>query len=856
MKLISCYIEGYGAIEKKEYFFNEGITAFCQENGTGKTTLASFIKAMFYGLKGYKEGSTEFCDREHFYPFKGGRFGGNLTFSKDGKTYKIERYFGEKTTRGDTLKVYRGGELTDELGDDLGKAVFGVDEASFLRTLFIGSDEIEIKSTSSINAKLGGFLQGMDEEEGYDNALKKLDDARKNYQAYRRSRNPVELIPCLEREIEGLKNEIDNAKTIQGSLEYKYTRAEALKGEIDALNRQIVIAQEENERRKAYEHYDSLTQSIADKEKRVGEILYRYPMGVPSEEETLAINGAMMKEKEITAAANSVEFSIKDGEKLARLEESFARGIPTEGDFWAVSRDVDKRAALETELRLIAAKEPTAREKALSQKFLHEYPSEAQISEIGAQVEAYKQAKREYDSMPSEMVYAPTSSPAAQNSSRLFTLLAVFATLLCAVGAMCLLTEKTTLGIALLAVGGVLLIVSGLTALKGKPSSAQAGTMYALNDEKQRKERELREIEYSIKAKLTRYGYHSDNGVAYDFAEMQKDVLEYAQYTAFERERKGQLAEKQAQKQEIEGRLTAFFLGYGLSGGDYSRMLADLRGMVSEYYSLKERKNSYTERKTSLQKELEETRVKIEAYKRKYGLTELRINDVLEDIRTYHRLCTELEKERVQAAAYKQKEGLAERSVEERIDIGELQTMLTEKQNERSKLEREIEADETAAESVYEKEAKLAEAEEKLQEYRQKHRLLKAAKEFLESADGKLKDKYVKPIKDEFLRYAVLLEKTLGERVVMTKNFEIRFERDGAERSEKHLSAGQRSICTLCFRLALIKNMYKDSQPFLILDDPFVALDDRHMDKVRMLLTELSKDVQMVYFTCHESRMV
>ena len=132
MKLISCYIEGYGGIEKKEYFFNESITTFCQENGVGKTTLASFIKAMFYGLKGYKERSA-FCDREHFYPFKGGKFGGNLTFSKDGKIYKIERYFGEKTTRGDTLKVYCNGEITEEFGEDIGKEIFGVDEASFLR---------------------------------------------------------------------------------------------------------------------------------------------------------------------------------------------------------------------------------------------------------------------------------------------------------------------------------------------------------------------------------------------------------------------------------------------------------------------------------------------------------------------------------------------------------------------------------------------------------------------------------------------------------------------------------------------------------------------------------------------------
>ena len=132
----------------------------------------------------------------------------------------------------------------------------------------------------------------------------------------------------------------------------------------------------------------------------------------------------------------------------------------------------------------------------------------------------------------------------------------------------------------------------------------------------------------------------------------------------------------------------------------------------------------------------------------------------------------------------------------------------------------------------------------------------KAAKELLESADGKLKDRYVKPIKDEFLSYAAILEKTLGERVVMTKNFEIYFERDGEQRTEKHLSAGQRSICALCFRLALIKNMYQENAPFLILDDPFVNLDSAHMEKVKGLLQELCKEMQMVYFTCHESRMI
>jgi len=88
----------------------------------------------------------------------------------------------------------------------------------------------------------------------------------------------------------------------------------------------------------------------------------------------------------------------------------------------------------------------------------------------------------------------------------------------------------------------------------------------------------------------------------------------------------------------------------------------------------------------------------------------------------------------------------------------------------------------------------------------------------------------------------------------MTKDFEINFERNGKPRSDKHLSSGQKSVCALCFRLALIKNMYKNVLPFIVLDDPFVHLDNNHLQKVKTLIEGLSKDMQILYFTCHESR--
>ena len=87
MRLISYHIENYGKIHNADGVFNGGLTEFCEKNGFGKTTLASFIRAMFYGLPTYTTRTKTLDDRQHFYPFEGGKFGGNLTFEMQGKTY-------------------------------------------------------------------------------------------------------------------------------------------------------------------------------------------------------------------------------------------------------------------------------------------------------------------------------------------------------------------------------------------------------------------------------------------------------------------------------------------------------------------------------------------------------------------------------------------------------------------------------------------------------------------------------------------------------------------------------------------------------------------------------------------------
>ena len=54
--------------------------------------------------------------------------------------------------------------------------------------------------------------------------------------------------------------------------------------------------------------------------------------------------------------------------------------------------------------------------------------------------------------------------------------------------------------------------------------------------------------------------------------------------------------------------------------------------------------------------------------------------------------------------------------------------------------------------------------------------------------------------------------------------------------------------------LALVDAMYQAEKPFLILDDPFVNLDDGHTKQALELLAELAQNRQILYLTCSTSR--
>ena len=63
-------------------------------------------------------------------------------------------------------------------------------------------------------------------------------------------------------------------------------------------------------------------------------------------------------------------------------------------------------------------------------------------------------------------------------------------------------------------------------------------------------------------------------------------------------------------------------------------------------------------------------------------------------------------------------------------------------------------------------------------------------------------------------------------------------------------------MLALASRLALLDALYEGERPFVVLDDPFSGFDDRRLAAALKLLRELSRDKQIIYFTCTDGRAV
>lgn len=281
MKLLSCYVSSFGNLKDFTYDFTEGLNTVKQDNGWGKSTFASFIKAMFYGLNDSKRAIEE-NERKRFAPWNSTeKFGGNLTFLWKGQKFKIERFFGNKESE-DTVKLYdlaTNKVFTEgKAVEDIGKRVFSIDEEGYLSTTYFSQKDFEIKSNTSITAKYNEIYEIQDTD-AFDGALNKLELKIKEL----KSRGDKGKIAELKRSISAVNDSIERTKlSVQtiGELEKQLDTVKAEREELDKNIKQLTVKLEnaskkeaEKERDKRRAAINAELKEISDKKSRALRLL-------------------------------------------------------------------------------------------------------------------------------------------------------------------------------------------------------------------------------------------------------------------------------------------------------------------------------------------------------------------------------------------------------------------------------------------------------------------------------------------------------------------------------------------------------------------------------------------------------
>jgi len=124
----------------------------------------------------------------------------------------------------------------------------------------------------------------------------------------------------------------------------------------------------------------------------------------------------------------------------------------------------------------------------------------------------------------------------------------------------------------------------------------------------------------------------------------------------------------------------------------------------------------------------------------------------------------------------------------------------------------------------------------------------------LEQAKENLSNSYLGPIRQSFAGYLGKLWQDQEGQVLVTPDLDVQLERFGQARELGYFSAGQADSVMLCMRFALVDALFRETKPFVILDDHFINLDDCHTAQALELLKVLSQDRQIIYLTCNSSR--
>lgn len=805
MRLLNCHIEDFGKLHDFSMDFSAGCNTICQENGFGKSTLASFIRVMFYGFLGESKRNNLENERKRYQPWQGGIYGGSLSFEVGERQYCLRRVFHDKVQNDEfELRDQKTNLISTDYTERIGEELFGVNQESFIRTVYIGQNDMVTSSTDDINAKIGNLTDDTNDLNRFEEADKKLTDYINALSPKRKTGAIYKLkeeASTLHTQIRALQGIEDSIKQQMDLMEQKRDEIAHLKEEQSAISKKQEEASKKKDIQAKKEIYEHLCQELLMKEKEVTDCEKKLHDSLPDKNVLDEMSIQQKQSEELYAKIQLTQLQENEILRLNELKklfqnESDPKAIISEMSARWNERNTKKSTLLmkkSTLATLISSKEADKRRQteAARKRFWQRLIVGVILLFAGIGIVGFYMAMK-----------ASISSPDT------------------------LSTTDTSFGNAGLVIIGVIMAVAGiistLLAFLQKNRNNQSVSM---PEELENLEKEIRDDEEQIQnTDTTIKTYFTDKGLAFLESDVQSElqkllsyVVEYEQL--LEKEQKSSVHGAELENYDrMQEEIGAFLHQYGMdvAPADYAKSIVDLKEKVSaKKGAVDAAKKNYTE---CLQKK--------EQFEKEYPAAIL-ISETKDDLesleelnRRFNQNAETLENLYQTARDYEQRlEGLREQN-----------------------------------DSLNELEKQLANLNQTISEQKLLYDRLKYTQDFLKQAKEAMTQKYVAPLKNSFLQYYEVVVPKRDKEYYMDANADITVLECGMQHETTFLSAGYQDLIGLCLRFAFADAMYPNEKPMLILDDPLANLDAEKIAGGKKLLQELSKNYQVIYFTCHDTR--
>ena len=703
MKLINCYIDNFGTLSNYSVDFDEKLTVLKEPNGFGKTTLATFLLVMFYGMPRKKK-LLEKDLRKKYDPWQGGRYGGTLTIKLDGREYRIERTFGKRPAD-DTFDVFdaRTNERDKILSSykSLGDELFHLDSDSFSRCIYIPQVKEDGKlATSSIKTKLGNLIENSGDLEEYDEAIDRLKKRRTYYEAYRGNGGKLNEITTAIEELQGelIRHEGDKDRVSKAVEDLKRCNIEIvvvqikqfliqqrLSAHADAVNaaeletkyNDLVAKQRDLEEKiksiqscyegslplrreidelstaitdkRAFERAKSAEINLTDSQDIVRQYQPLFSSIQPSESEIAEKKAIAVNLVATKAKLNEAVMSQEDKAELADLESFFENGVPTPQTLEACAEAIGNLSQLQAKQNNMSLSEDERYSlESLKQRFAQGLPSNSVFSKINNSVEELRDLKSRNKALQQTISASNAKSDKKQGNGLKAALIVIG--LLCMVaGAVVFAFVDSMVVCAALVVVGVALVISAFIFGGRKGASATSDSQTVFQNEMNNNEERIGQLEASIKEFIAQYKGNPNVDEKLAIEEIARDAWKYQS-----------LLEKQSRVQQFEDFSTTETKGleekivgfldpyFDKPFSDYSARLQQVRMNLNRLISLRSQKESISSKAKQLADEYKKGKESLDSYLSQFSIS------VVEDD-TYSSVLSTLEN---QYAKYKSAKGI------------------------------------------------------------------------------------------------------------------------------------------------------------------------------------------------------